>query len=92
MHGNKLQILGKARFCLYNPSKGYYMTLKELLSVVRDTTRIKIVDAKGNALTANLHKRDIIDEYNDCKVLNVCVRYQGNGHTVRFYMMITVEV
>lgn len=68
------------------------MTLKELLSVVRDTTRIKIVDAKGNALTANLHKRDIIDEYDDCKVLNVCVRYQGNGHTVRFYMMITVEV
>ena len=47
------------------------MTLKELLSVVRDSTRIKIVDAKGAALTANLHKRDITDEYNDCKVINV---------------------
>ena len=68
------------------------MTLKELLSVVRDTTRIKIVDTKGNALTANLHKRDITDEYNECTVNNVCVRYQDNGHTVRFYMMITVEV
>lgn len=68
------------------------MTLKELLSVVRDTTRIKIVDTKGNALTANLHKRDITDEYDGCTVRNVCVRYQGNGHTVRFYMMITVEV
>ena len=67
------------------------MTLKELLSVVRDSTRIKIVDAKGAALTANLHKRDITDEYNDCKVINVCVRYQGNGHTVRFYLMITID-
>lgn len=67
------------------------MTLKDILEVVRDSTRIKIADAKGAALTANLHKRDLTDEYNDCKVLNICTRYQSNGHTVRFYLLITVD-
>ena len=67
------------------------MTLKDILSVFRDSTRIKIADEKGNALTANLHKRDITSEYNDYKVLNICTRYQGNGHTVRFYILITIE-
>ena len=41
------------------------MKLKEMLSVVRETTRLKIVDEKGNALTANLHKRDITDAYDN---------------------------
>ena len=67
------------------------MKLKEMLSVVRDTTRLKIVDMKGNALTANLHKRDITEVYNDCEVENLCVRYQGNGHTVKFYLQITIK-
>ncbi len=67
------------------------MTLKEILDVCRDTTRIKIVDAKGASLTANLHKRDITDAYNDCNVINLCTRYQGNGHTVRFYLQITID-
>ena len=67
------------------------MTLKDILSVCRDSTRIKIADERGNALTANLHKRDITSEYDDCKVLNICTRYQGNGHTVRFYILITIE-
>lgn len=67
------------------------MTLKDILGVCRDSTRIKIVDEKGIALTANLHKRDITSEYNDCEVLNICTRYQGNGHTVRFFIMITIE-
>ncbi|MBR4426667.1 MAG: hypothetical protein IKS77_03120 [Spirochaetales bacterium] len=67
------------------------MKLKEMLSVVRDTTRIKIVDTKGNPLTANLHKRDITEVYNNCEIENLCVRYQGNGHTVRFYLQVTVK-
>lgn len=67
------------------------MTLKDILSVCRDSTRIKIADERGNALTANLHKRDITSEYDDCKVLNICTRYQGNGHTVRFFILITIE-
>ena len=67
------------------------MTLKDILDVCRDSTRIKITDEKGVALTANLHKRDITSEYNDCKVLNICTRYQGNGHTVRFFIQITIE-
>ena len=67
------------------------MKLKEMLSVVRETTRLKIVDVKGNALTANLHKRDITEAYNDCEVESICVRYQGNGHTVRFYLQITIK-
>ena len=67
------------------------MTLKSLLEIVRDSTRIKIVDVKGMALTANLHKRDITSTYNDCTVLNICTRYQGHGHTVRFYLMITID-
>ncbi len=67
------------------------MTLKDILDVCRDSTRIKIEDAKGVALTANLHKREITNEYNDCKVLNICTRYQGNGHTVRFYLLITID-
>jgi len=68
------------------------MKLKELLTVCRESTRLKIIDNKGVALTANLHKRDITDEYNNYEVENVCVRYQGNGHTVRFYLQITVKV
>ncbi|MBQ3317435.1 MAG: hypothetical protein II883_00240 [Spirochaetales bacterium] len=67
------------------------MTLKDILDVCRDSTRIKITDEKGVALTANLHKRDITSEYNGCKVLNICTRYQGNGHTVRFFIQITIE-
>ena len=67
------------------------MTLKDILSVCRDSTRIKIADERGNALTANLHKRDITSEYDDCKVLNICTRYQGNGHTVRFFILSTIE-
>ncbi len=67
------------------------MKLKEILGLCRDTTRIKIVDVKGNALTANLHKKDITDIYNNCEVENICVRYQGNGHTVRFYLQLTVK-
>ena len=67
------------------------MTLKYILYVCRDSTRIKIADEKGIALTANLHKRDITGEYNDCKVLNLCTRYNGNGHTVRFYLLITID-
>ena len=70
---------------------GALMTLKDILDVCRDSTRIKITDEKGVALTANLHKRDITSEYNDCKVLNICTRYQGNGHTVRFFIQITIE-
>ena len=68
------------------------MKLNELLTVCRESTRIKIIDAKGMALTANLHKRDITDAYDNYEVENVCVRYQGNGHTVRFYLQITVKV
>ena len=67
------------------------MKLKEMLAVVRDTTRLKIVDTKGNPLTANLHKRDITGAYDDCEVENLCVRYQGNGHTVRFYLQLTIK-
>ena len=67
------------------------MTLKSLLEIVRDSTRIKIVDAKGMALTANLHKRDITSQFDYLKVLNICTRYQGNGHTVRFYLFITLD-
>lgn len=67
------------------------MTLKDILDVCRDSTRIKIADEKGIALTANLHKSDITGEYNDCKVLNICTRYNGNGHTVRFYLLITID-
>ena len=67
------------------------MTLKDILDVCRDSTRIKITDEKGVALTANLHKRDITSEYNGCKVLNICTRYQGHGHTVRFFIQITIE-
>jgi|GEM_PF-3313593 len=70
---------------------GALMTLKDILDVCRDSTRIKITDEKGVALTANLHKRDITSEYNGCKVLNICTRYQGNGHTVRFFIQITIE-
>ena len=67
------------------------MKLKELLTVCRESTRLKIIDTKGMALTANLHKRDITAEYDNCEVENVCVRYQGNGHTVRFYLQITIK-
>jgi len=70
---------------------GALMTLKDILDVCRDSTRIKITDEKGVALTANLHKRDITSEYNGCNVLNICTRYQGNGHTVRFFIQITIE-
>ena len=70
---------------------GALMTLKDILDVCRDSTRIKITDEKGVALTANLHKRDITSEYNGCKVLNICTRYQGNGHTVRFFIQIMIE-
>ena len=67
------------------------MILKDILDVCRDSTRIKLADEKGTALTANLHKRDITNAYDDLKVLNICTRYQGNGHTVRFYLMITLD-
>ena len=67
------------------------MILKDILDVCRDSTRIKLCDEKGNALTANLHKRDITSAFNDLKVLNICTRYQGNGHTVRFYLYITLD-
>jgi len=67
------------------------MKLKDILDVMRDSTRIKITDKKGVALTANLHKRDITDDYNDLEVVNVCARYQGNGHTVRFYIQIALD-
>ena len=56
-----------------------------------DITAVIAADEKGIALTANLHKRDITGEYNDCKVLNLCTRYNGNGHTVRFYLLITID-
>ncbi len=67
------------------------MTVKDILDVCRDSTRIKIVDTRGVALTANLHKRDITDVYNNYTVSNICTRYQGNGHTVRFYLQITIS-
>lgn len=67
------------------------MILKDVLDVCRDSTRIKITDTKGVALTANLHKRDITDAYNHLKVVNICTRYQGNGHTIRFYLQVTVD-
>ena len=67
------------------------MKLKEMLPLIRETTRLKLVDNKGNALTANLHKRDITKEFDDYEVENLCVRYQGNGHTVRFYLQITIK-
>ena len=65
--------------------------LKDILDVCRDSTRIKLADEKGTALTANLHKRDITSEFDNLKVLNICTRYQGNGHTVRFYLLITLD-
>ena len=67
------------------------MILKDILDVCRDSTRIKLADEKGSALTANLHKRDITSEFDNLKVLNICTRYQGNGHTVRFYLLITLD-
>ena len=67
------------------------MILSELLEVIRDSTRIRLTDEKGNALTAPLHKRDITEDYNHYEVSNVCARYDGNGHTVRFHLQISLR-
>ncbi len=67
------------------------MKLKDLLEVIRESTRIKIVDENGVSLTAPLHKREITEEFNLCEVTNICSRYYGNGHTVRFYIQISIK-
>ena len=67
------------------------MKLKDLLEVIRDSTRIQLKDEKGVSLTASLHKRDLTDEFNDMEVVNICTRYLGNGHTVRFYLCISLK-
>ena len=67
------------------------MKLNELLSVIRDSTRIQLKDEKGASLTAPLHKRDLTDRFNDMEVTNICARYLGNGHTVRFYLCVSLK-
>ena len=67
------------------------MILSDLLKVIRDSTRIQLTDEKGNFLTAPLHKRDITEDYNNREVSNICARYDGNGHTVRFYLQIALR-
>ena len=67
------------------------MILSDLLEVIRDSTRVQLTDEKGNTLTAPLHKRDITEDYNHHEVSNVCTRYLGNGHTVRFYLQISLR-
>lgn len=67
------------------------MTLKEVLEVVRDSTRVQLRDEHGNPLTAPLHKRDLTDTYDNFEVVNICTRYTGNGHTIRFYLQIEIK-
>jgi len=66
------------------------MKLKEILDIIRNSTRVQLTDGKGNALTAPLHKRDLTNDYDDWEVTNICARYSGNGHTVRFHLSISI--
>ena len=67
------------------------MTLKEVLEVIRDSTRVQLRDEHGNSLTAQLHKKDLTDTYDNFEVVNICTRYIGNGHTIRFYLQIEIK-
>lgn len=67
------------------------MKLKDILDLTRNSTRVQITDAKGNALTAPLHKRDLTTDYDNLEVTNICARYSGNGHTVRFHLSISIS-
>lgn len=67
------------------------MKLIEVLEVIRDSTRILLRDEHGNSLTAPLHKRDLTDTYNNFEVTNMCTRYTGSGHTIRFYLQIEIK-
>ena len=67
------------------------MKLIDLLEVIRESTRIQLIDEKGNYLTAPLHKREITNEYNEQDVMNICARYSAHGHSIKFHLAITIS-
>ena len=68
------------------------MKLKDFFEVIRDSTRVQLNDVNGNHLTAPLHKRELTGQFDECEVQNVCTRYSGHGHTIRFYLDISIKV